>query len=96
MLVGGESGSTGGLFPSASLPFCPENTFFVRKVENASFAIHPVDFIAACTRLQGCQQQTEIIFILPARAVWSKLLQRNFLQLDNMLHLAKTRQNKTK
>ena len=47
----------------------------------------------------GCQQQTEIIFILPARAVWSKLLQRNFLQLDNMLHLAKTRktrQNKTK
>ena len=49
MLVGGESGSTGGLFPSASLPFCPENTFFVRKVENASFAIHPVDFIAACT-----------------------------------------------
>ena len=49
MLVGGESGSTGGLFLSASLPFCPENTFFVRKVENASFAIHPVDFIAACT-----------------------------------------------
>ena len=43
MLVGGESGSTGGLFPSASCPF------FMRKVENVSFAIHPVDFIAACT-----------------------------------------------